>query len=340
MKRFIGTALAVSLLFVSPVSAQQGTQPKMVIKMATLAPKGSTWMKYMSQVGAELEKAALAKGRPLEIKYYWGGVQGDEETCVDKMKSGQIDGSVLTAVGLAKIVPDSLVYQLPFLFDNDQELDRVRNALNPWFKERFRAKGYELLGWGDVGYTYFFSRHPIRVPKDLAKGKMWVWSDPMAEAIAEFAGASPKHLGVPDVLPNLTTDFINIVYASPLAALSLQWANQAKYVESLPFAIGVGASVVRKETYDLMTADEKVLFEQINQEWMPKLLKRTREDNKASVDALKKLGIEIVKITPEEKQEWLKMGQFVEKKVTASGFLSAEVVKKVKDELAKARASK
>ena len=338
MKRILGLAVVAGLLGATPASAQQ-TQPKMIIKMGTLAPKGSTWMKYLSQVGAEIEKMALSRGRPLEVKYYWGGVQGDEETCVDKMKSGQLDGCILTSVGLAKIVPDALVYQLPFLFENDQELDAVRNNLNPWFETKFASKGYELLGWGDVGYTYFFSKHPIRVPQDLAKGKMWVWSDPMAEAVAEYAGASPKHLGVPDVLPNLTTDFINIVYTSPLAALSLQWANHAKYVESLPWTIGVGASVVRKEIYDIMSAEEKVLFEQVNQEWMPKLLKRTREDNKASVEALKKLGIEIVKITPEEKKEWLKMGQFVEKKVTGS-FLSAEVVKKVKDELAKVRVGK
>ncbi len=328
--------LAILFCVLAPLTTW-AEAPIREIKIATLAPKGSTWMKYLVQVSNELERLSKERGKPLKIKYYWGGVQGDEEVVVDKMKSGQLDGGILTAVGLSKILPDVLVYQLPFLFNSNQELDNTRAELHDWFQKKFNQEGYHLTGWGDVGYTYFFSNHEIHTPQDLAKGKMWVWSDPMVEAIAEFAGASPIHLGVPDVLPSMSTGMIDIVYSSPLAALSLQWATNSKYIESVPWQIGIGAAVVRKSLFDELLPDERELFETVNQRWMPKLLKRTRNDNRKSVDMLKKLGIKITKVSAEEKKEWLKMAEFVEKKVTGS-FLSTEVVDKVKASLKAQRA--
>lgn len=317
--------LVCMLAFAQPLSAA-------TIKIASLAPKGSTWMKYLAKMGIEVHK----KSPDLRLKYYWGGIQGDETVVVEKMKANQLQGAVLTAIGLSKILPDALAYQLPMLFRDDQELDQVRAKLDAWFQQKFAEKGYYLLGWGDVGYIYFFSNKPIRRPQDLASTKMWVWSDPIVSALAEFAGASPISLGVPDVLPNLTTGLIDTVYASPLAALSLQWATKTKYIENLPWQIGVGAAIIRKDAMDALKGDSRQALTAVINQWFPRMQKKIRIDNNKSIHKLKSLGLQIVKVNSEDRKAWVKMAKFVEKKVGGS-YLSEEVITKIHKALAEIR---
>ena len=56
------------------------------------------------------------------------------------------------AYGLARAgVTDILLFQLPGLFTNWAKLDSARDALKDEFAHRFEAKGFTILGWGDVG---------------------------------------------------------------------------------------------------------------------------------------------------------------------------------------------
>ena len=152
-----------------------------VLKIATLAPENSAWDKVFKRFEKEVETATSGT---LDLKVYNGGVQGDEEVVVRKMKSGQLDGAALTAVGLSKIVPNALVLQLPGLFTSYKELDYVRKKMNDELTAEFDKQGYVFLGWGDVGFAYIFSNTPIEKPEDLQKAKMWAWSaDPIASVI-------------------------------------------------------------------------------------------------------------------------------------------------------------
>ena len=184
MKRFSTLiALAIFCTLTSPAMGQT------VLKMATLAPENSAWDKVFKRFEKEVEEATNGT---LDLKVYNGGVQGDEEVVVRKMKSGQLDGAAVTAVGLSKIVPNALVLQLPGLFTSYKELDYVRKKMNADLTAEFEKQGYVFLGWGDVGFAYIFSNTPIEKPSDLKKAKMWAWSaDPIASVIISEAGATP-----------------------------------------------------------------------------------------------------------------------------------------------------
>ena len=82
--KWITTYLLAGLLLVPCV---QGAGKAVVIKLATLAPEGSTWMEIFNQANAEVIQATDDRVR---FRIYPGGVLGDERDMLRKMHIGQI----------------------------------------------------------------------------------------------------------------------------------------------------------------------------------------------------------------------------------------------------------
>src|SRR5687767_164354 len=114
--------LAVLALTASAASAQKAAKAQNEIKLATLAPEGSTWMKAMHKIDDDVR--ARTSNR-VGFKFFPGGVQGDEKDVIRKIRNGQVHGAGFTGFGLGSIVPETRVLELPFMFDNLDELDHV-----------------------------------------------------------------------------------------------------------------------------------------------------------------------------------------------------------------------
>ena len=231
-------------------------------RLATLAPKGSGWMKVLDKAA---EQTAKATENRVKFKYYSSGVQGDEKDVVRKMKMGGLDGAVVTSVGLGLIDPSIKVLELPMMFESPEELDYVRKKMWPTFRKRFAKKGFRLLHYGDVGFVYFYSNHAVKTKADLAKAKVWLWADDdIVSAMFKKIGVNGVPLGVPDVLPALTTGRINACYASPMAAAALQWHSKVRFSTSMPMSYGIGGSVVRLEAWDKLSDKDKKSLEKVD----------------------------------------------------------------------------
>jgi len=315
----------IGALLIAPLASGQT-----VIKIATLAPENSAWDKVFKRYEREVEEASAGS---IDLKVYNGGVQGDEEVVVRKMKSGQLDGAAVTAVGLSKIVPNALVLQLPGLFNNYKELDYVRKKMNDEITAEFDKKGYVFLGWGDVGFAYIFSNTPVEKPEDLKNVKMWAWSsDPIASVIISEAGGNPIPLAVPDVLPSLQTGAVDGFTTSPLAGIALRWFTKAKFMGAKKVAVGIGASVMTKSTWNKLTPEQQAILKEASMKWHKKLVSKVRKDNKKSLKVLKKQGIKLVKVNEEQSSKWDALAVKVQNKLAGKVY-SKEILATVRKHL-------
>ena len=80
-------SLALVLCAALPLRAQT------VVKFATLAPDGSTWMKAMK---AFTDEASAKTAGRVKFKIYAGGVSGDEKDVVRKIRLGQLQAGGFT----------------------------------------------------------------------------------------------------------------------------------------------------------------------------------------------------------------------------------------------------
>ena len=87
------------------LAALASTSMAQTIKLATIAPEGSAWMKDM-RAGAE-EISERTEGR-VKFKFYGGGVQGNDKQVLRKMRIGQLHGSTFTSSSLGEFPRDAV----------------------------------------------------------------------------------------------------------------------------------------------------------------------------------------------------------------------------------------
>jgi TRAP-type C4-dicarboxylate transport system substrate-binding protein len=305
------------------------------IKIASLAPEGSPWAKLLSEGGKDLDKATSGR---VKIKYFFSAQQGDEKDVVRKMKLAQLDGAALTAVGLGLVKSDVRVLELPFLVKNDKELDYVREKMAPEFEKQFDDAGYVLISWGDVGWVHLYSNTKVESRADLAKTKMWAWTDdPIVKTFFKRLGINGRPLGVPDVLPNLETGYIDACYGPPAAAVGLQWWTKVKYGTATPISYSIGALVIRKEVFNKISADDQKIMREQGKKLGEKLMKVVRTKNDEAKEGMEDQGIEFVKSPEAMIKDFEKEGQAVWDELAGSLY-SKELLEKVKKYVAEARA--
>lgn len=307
---FFAALCAVALGAASGIGTP-ATAATQELKIATLAPDGSTWMKLMRELDVAIRKeTANAVG----LKFYPGGVQGGEDVVLRKIRVGQLHGGGLTGAGLGAIAPSLRVLELPFLFQNEDEVQAVHAKLDPIFEGKLQEAGFTLLGWSEVGFIYLYSKEPIATPAQLKAAKVWLWEgDPLAETFLKTAGVSPVPLDVTDVMTSLQTGLVNSVYVSPLACIALQWFTRVSYVTDLPLTHGIGAVVVTNEAWNKIPAEQQPVVRKLCQEYFEKLRLATVEDTKKSVTAIAQAGVKSVVPSPADRDAFLGLRDDVEK---------------------------
>jgi TRAP-type C4-dicarboxylate transport system substrate-binding protein len=293
--RIFGITLCVFLLL---AQLSPGAETNITIKLATLAPEGSSWMKTFTALNSEVKKKTENK---VQFRIYPGGVLGDEMDMLRKMKIGQIQGVALTSAGLSTLFREMDVLQIPFLFQKYEEVDAVLTKMDSFFRKGFENNGYILLGWSEAGFIYLMSTVPITSVADLQKAKVWIWEQsPMSKAIFDEAKVSAIPLSIPDVLVGLQTGLVNVVYAPPTGAISLQWFTKIKYLTDVPLAYLAGAIVVKKETFQQISPPHQSSIIEISQRHLDQLKTVTRNENREAIRVMTKHGTKIV--TPSKDQ--------------------------------------
>ena len=301
-KSWIVFTLAVACLLVggSPTPRAEA-DGKTVIRFATIAPGGSTFGKILKAWGRTLSKET--EGR-VELRYYSGGSQGDERDFIRKMRAGQMDAAGVTTIGLGIVVRPVLVLSAPGVIETYEELGRVRAKMNARFEKMFEDAGFVLLNWSDAGKGRIMSTVPIRRPADLKAARPWAWKDdPIFSEFLKVVGANPVRLGVTEVYAGLQTKMVDVVPASPIAALALQWFTKLKYMSNESFGIILGASLIKKEKFDQLSPEDQKVLKDTARRAAAALDKVVRRDDAKAYDILLERGIELVDTRP-FRAEW------------------------------------
>lgn len=299
------TLLCLALLAAVPTGAR--ADDKVTLKVATLAPEGSTWAKVLADADQKLTERS---GGRIRLKLYAGGVAGDEPDFVRKMRVGSLHGAGVTSVGLAEIQPALLALQAPATFNSWDELDQARNQLSARLTQLLADKGFVVLFWADVGFAQYFTQQRIERPEDLRKLKLWVWTqDSVYRTYYEVAGIKAVPLALPDVLPSLQTGLVDALASPPLATLSLQWFTKFKYMLDVPVSAIIGAAVLTQKALDKLSPADRALLMQVGEETGLAMRAAARKDNDAAVNALKKAGIQVVTVDGKVRAVWDELGK-------------------------------
>ena len=299
-------------------STAQAAPKKHVLKIATLAPEGSAWMNLFNEINAEIMEKT---DNQVRFRVYAGGVLGDEKDVLRKMFVGQIHGAVITASSLTKMLPDMDVLQVPFLFQNYEEVDFLLSKMDDYFRDGLEKNGYVMLGWSEGGFINLMSTIPVVTLEDLRKAKVWIWEEsPMALAIFKEAGVSGIPLSMPDVLVGLQTGLVDVVYAPPAGAISLQWFTKTRYITDVPLMYITGTIIVGKKHFDRLPADYQAIVRDSFNRQQERLKNTVRSENQSALQVMTRSGIQLLEVSSEEIRKYRKVAERAIKQPGSSSF--------------------
>ena len=279
-----------------------GTADAADVKIATVAPDGSHWMTQMRAGADEVRKRT--EGR-VTIKFYPGGVMGNDAQVLRKVRAGQLQGGAFTSGGLAERYSGMSLYGIPLLFRSQEEVDAVRAKIDPLMAAGLDKAGFVSFGFTEGGFANLLSNEPIHTVEEMKRKKVWVPDgDQMSFLAMQTMGLSPVVLPVTDVLTGLQTGLIEITFASPVTALVLQWHTKVKYITALPLSYSMGIFAIEKTAFNaIMPADQQIVREVMGR-YLGQLDREARDDNRKAAEVLAKAGLQSVGVNSNDVEGW------------------------------------
>jgi len=284
--------------------------PSVKLRLGTIAPRGTTWHRRLLEMG---ERWRAAQGDGATFVVYTDGAQGSEADMVRRMRVGQLNAALLTVVGLTENDDSAAALQkMPLAFRSWDELDYVREKLSPVLEQRFLAKGFVILCWGDAGWVRFFSKTPALHPTDFRAMRLFAWAGDAAQAdIMKGLGYHPVALQIPGILPGLQTGMIDMVPSTPFWALTMQYYHHAPYMLDLKWAPMVGALVVTRQLWSAMAPAARDVLRQAGRDMGAELRALGRRENAESVELMRQRGLNVQPVDPALEAEWRRFAEQV-----------------------------
>lgn len=245
-------ALAVTLLcgLCSSAGADQ-----YLLRMATIAPDGTSWAREIKAFGREVEEATNGEVR---MKWYFGGIAGNDVNATERVRKSQLDGIGSGGMLCERLAPTFRALRLLGVYQSRDEVAYVARKLRPVFDQEYRAAGFTNMGEGVLGPIEVLSRHPLRSMSDLRKERIWVWDEDVVQRAT--LGAIGINL-IPLPLEQATKAYadgrVDAFLSVPTASLAFQWSVQARYMHDLRVDYLVGCIIIANRAFDRLPLDHQ-----------------------------------------------------------------------------------
>lgn len=127
----------------------------------------------------------------IEIRVYPNAELGDEVSAVQQVSYGGIDFCRCSLSNLSDYSEETLVLQLPYLYEDRDHMWRVLDGeIGEQVKDSFQESGMVALSWFDAGVRNFYTTdEAIRCLEDMQGMKIRVQQAELAEDMVEALGA-------------------------------------------------------------------------------------------------------------------------------------------------------
>lgn len=311
--------MKIFVKFLTFVVLTLGTLNAQTIKVGVLAPEGTSWASNMEEMAKEIKSSTNGE---VNIRLYLGGTQGDEHDVLRKIRVGQLQAGIFTGKTLGDINGDVRVIEIPFNFDGDSKKAMgAVDELAPLFNQGFQEKGFENLGFFEIGNVYFVSKKEFSDLESLKGMKIWAWEgDKLVSTMIDAMGLVSVPLPITDVLSSLSSGIVEAAYAPPLGIIALQWSTRVNYTLDLPISFSVGAFLIESKTWKKISAENQKKVKEISQKYIELVNDGNGKDNKEAKQVLQSMGIEFVSFPESDVKQSRELRKEMVKRLTGKLF--------------------
>jgi C4-dicarboxylate-binding protein DctP len=299
----LGAAAALSATAPRTLLAQQ---PPIVIKfshvVAVDTPKGKGAEKFK-----ELAEQRL-KGR-VKVEVYPNSQLFKDGEEMEALSLGSVQ---LLAPSLAKFGPLGVrefeVFDLPYMFDNYEELHKVTNgpAGAALFK-KLESKGITGLAYWDNGFKIMSANKPMKLPSDVKGMKMRIQSSKVLEAEMRALGALPQVMSFSEVYQALQTGVVDGTENPPSNMFTQKMHEVQKHLTVTDHGYLGYAVIANKKFWDGLPPDIRKELDAAMAEATKYANSIARKENEEALEKIKASGKTAIYVpTPQERAAWKK----------------------------------
>ena len=236
------------------LSATAFAQQPIVIKfshvVANDTPKGKA-ADYFAKKAAELT------GGKVKVEVYGNSTLYKDK---EEMEALQLGAVQMLAPSLAKFGPLGVkefeVFDLPYIFDNDEALHKVTmGPVGQQLLDKLEPKGIRGLAYWDNGFKSFSLNSPMKAPADLKGKKMRIQSSKVLEEQMRSLGSLPQVMAFSEVYQALQTGVVDGT-ENPISNLYTQKMHEVqKHLTVTDHGYLGYAVIVNKKFWDGLPAD-------------------------------------------------------------------------------------
>jgi C4-dicarboxylate-binding protein DctP len=183
------------------------------------------------------------------------------------------------------------VFDLPFIFDNTEELHKVTTGpVGKMLFSKLEGKGITGLAYWDNGFKSFSANKPLKTPEDFKGLKMRIQSSKVLESQMRTLGSLPQVMAFGEVYQALQTGVVDGT-ENPHSNLYTQKMHEVQKHMTLSDHGYLGYAVItNKKFWDGLPADVRGQLEQAMKEATVYANKIAKEENDAALEAVRKSG--------------------------------------------------
>ena len=289
-------------LLATAVCANTARAETITIKLATLAPDGSSWHEALKDLAARWSKASSGR---VQLKIYAGGVAGDETSVTSKMRIGQFGAALITAHGLISISEYVRAFSLPRAIRSYDELEFALDRLAPELRRRLADKGFVAIEFADAGMVRLFVPEPTTDVDRVRRFKLFTWAGETAgPKLWARAGFNVVPLASTEVMTGLQTGLIDAIPTTPTIALASQWYASLPVLIDMPIAPLVGAIVFTRGSWERIPPELRPTLEEEARSTVLRMREDNRRLEREAIEAMRKRGMQVLVPTAGELERW------------------------------------
>lgn len=249
------------------------------------------------------ESLSSALGDQFTFRHFPSSGLGGEREVVEGIQLGTVQMTIVSTGTLSNFVPESGVFDVPFLFDS---LDHARKVLDGEIGQEMLAKfddaGMHALAWGEQGFRHITNnRGPIAAPADTEGLKIRTMENPVHITAFEALGAAPTPMAWPEVIGALQQGAID-GQENPLSVIvSAKLSEVQTYLTLDGHVYSPAVILISPQLWGSLDDEQKAAFETASRDAVTAMRAYVDEIETSGVATLKEQGMEVNELTVAQK---------------------------------------
>ncbi len=240
-------------------------------------------------------------GGKIKVKNYPATQLGSETQMISATQGGLQEIVGVSSAPLAGIVKEFAVFDLPFLFANEKEVDAVVDGpVGAQLFDKLSNKGLVGLCFWENGFRHVTnSKRPITKSDDFKGLKIRVMQNPVYVDEFNALGANAVPMAWPEVYSALETKAID-AQENPYAIVSTNKIDEVqKYLSVTKHGYSPYPVMVSSKLWDQLNPAERTVFKEACVEARDYERKLSRDEDVKTIAELKARGMAINELSPD-----------------------------------------